>query len=191
MKNNWSNSEAKKYINKYKKLGHSKDMALRVYTTRLLGRNSELVLHGGGNTSVKTVIKDIDGKNYEVLCVKGSGWDMAEIEPEGLPAVKFQPLLALKNKKNLSDEDMVAYQKRNLINIKSPNPSVETFLHAFLPFKFVDHTHSDAIMNITNRPEGLKFCKKILVKKLVLFHTLCRDLDCQKKLTKFTRKTQI
>ena len=62
MKNNWSNSEAKKYINKYKKLGHSKDMALRVYTTRLLGRNSELVLHGGGNTSVKTSVKDIDGK---------------------------------------------------------------------------------------------------------------------------------
>ena len=160
MKNNWSNSEAKKYVSKYKKLGHSRDMALRVYTTRLLGRNSELVLHGGGNTSVKTNIKDIDGKKYQVLCVKGSGWDMAEIEPEGLPAVKLQPLLALRNKKNLSDEDMVAYQKRNLINIKSPNPSVETFLHAFLPFKFVDHTHSDAIMNVTNRPDGMKFCKK-------------------------------
>ena len=78
MKNNWSNSEAKKYIKKYKKLGHSKDMALRVYTTRLLGRNSELVLHGGGNTSVKTSIKDIDGKNYDVLCVKGSGWDLMD-----------------------------------------------------------------------------------------------------------------
>ena len=142
-------------------LGYSKDMALRVYTTRLLGRNSELVLHGGGNTSVKTSVKDIDGKQYDVLCVKGSGWDMAEIEPEGLPAVKLQPLLSLKNKKNLSDEDMVAFQKKNLIDINSPNPSVETFLHAFLPFKFVDHTHSDAIMNITNRPAGLNFCKKI------------------------------
>ena len=166
MKNTWLNIEAKKYIKKYKKLGYSKDLALRVYTTRLLGRNSELVLHGGGNTSVKTTIKDIDGKKYDVLCVKGSGWDMAEIEPAGLPAVKLQPLLALKNKKNLSDEDMVAYQKRNLIDIKSPNPSVETFLHAFLPFKFVDHTHSDAIMNVTNRPDGLKFCKKIFGKKV-------------------------
>ena len=166
MKNNWSNLEAKKFIKKYKKLGHSKDMALRVYTTRLLGRNSELVLHGGGNTSVKTSIKDIDGKNYDVLCVKGSGWDMAEIEPEGLPAVKLQPLLSLKNKKNLSDEDMVAFQKRNLINIKSPNPSVETFLHAFLPFKFVDHTHSDAIMNITNRANGKDLCKKIFGPKV-------------------------
>ena len=70
---------------------------MRVYTSRLLGRNSELVLHGGGNTSVKTTIKDIDGKNYDVLCVKGSGWDMAEIEPEGLPAVKLKPLLSLKD----------------------------------------------------------------------------------------------
>ena len=188
MKNNWSNSEANKYINKYKKLGHSKDMALRVYTTRLLGRNSELVLHGGGNTSVKTVIKDIDGKNYEVLCVKGSGWDMAEIEPEGLPAVKLQPLLALKNKKNLSDEDMVAYQKRNLINIKSPNPSVETFLHAFLPFKFVDHTHSDAIMNITNRPEGLKFCKKIFGKKVSIVPYVMPGFRLSKKINEVYTK---
>ena len=166
MKNNWSNSEAKKYIKKYKNLGYSKDMALRVYTTRLLGRNSELVLHGGGNTSVKTSIIDIDNKNHEVLCVKGSGWDMAEIEPAGLPAVKLNPLLALKNKKNLSDDDMVAYQKRNLIDIKSPNPSVETFLHAFLPYKFVDHTHSDAIVNITNRSNGSNLCKKIFGSKV-------------------------
>ncbi len=166
MKNNWSNLEAKEYIKKYTKLGHSKDMALRVYTTRLLGKNSKLVLHGGGNTSVKTSIKDIDGKHYDVLCVKGSGWDMAEIEPAGLPAVKLNPLLALKNKKYLSDEDMVAYQKRNLIDIKSPNPSVETFLHAFLPFKFVDHTHSDAIMDVTNRPNGKDLCKKIFGPKV-------------------------
>ena len=192
MKNNWSNAEAKKYINKYKKLGHSRDMALRVYTTRLLGRNSELVLHGGGNTSVKTEIKDIDGKKYKVLCVKGSGWDMAEIEPEGLPAVKLQPLLALKNKKNLSDEDMVAYQKRNLINIKSPNPSVETFLHAFLPFKFVDHTHSDAIMNVTNRPNGFKFCKKIFGKKVSIVPYVMPGFDLARKINEvYSKKPNI
>ena len=166
MKNDWSNYEAKKFIKKYKKLGFSKDVALRVYTSRLLGKNKELVLHGGGNTSVKTRIKDIDGKNYEVLCVKGSGWDMADIEPEGLPAVKLEPLLAMKKKKYLSDEDMVSFQKRNLINIKSPNPSVETFLHAFLPFKFVDHTHADAVLNATNRPGGLNFCKKVFGNKV-------------------------
>ena len=188
MRNDWSEIEAKKYINKYKKLGHSRDMALRVYTTRLLGRNSELVLHGGGNTSVKTEIKDIDGKKYKVLCVKGSGWDMAEIEPEGLPAVKLQPLLALKNKKNLSDEDMVAYQKRNLINIKSPNPSVETFLHAFLPFKFVDHTHSDAIMNVTNRPNGFKFCKKIFGKKVSIVPYVMPGFDLARKINEVYSK---
>jgi rhamnose utilization protein RhaD (predicted bifunctional aldolase and dehydrogenase)/NAD(P)-dependent dehydrogenase (short-subunit alcohol dehydrogenase family) len=166
LKNNWSKSFANKYIKKYKKLGFSKDLALRVYTTRLLGRNKELVLHGGGNTSVKTTIKDIDGKKYKVLCVKGSGWDMADIEPAGLPAVKLEPLLTLKEKKYLSDENMVSFQKRNLIDIKSPNPSVETFLHAFLPFKFVDHTHADAVLNVTNRPGGLNFCKKVFGSKV-------------------------
>ena len=134
MKNNWSKNFANKYIKKYKKLGISKDLALRVYTTRLLGRNKELVLHGGGNTSVKTTIKDIDGKKYKVLCVKGSGWDMADIEPAGLPAVKLEPLLSLRKKKYLSDEDMVSFQKRNLINVKSPNPSVETFFACFSTF---------------------------------------------------------
>ena len=166
MKNNWSKKIAKKYIEKYKKLGFSEDLALRVYTTRLLGRNKELVLHGGGNTSVKTNVKDIDGKKYNVLCVKGSGWDMADIEPAGLPAVKLDPLLSMKTKKYLSDEDMVSFQKKNLINIKSPNPSVETFLHAFLPFKFVDHTHADAVLNVTNRPGGLNFCKKVFGNKV-------------------------
>jgi len=161
LKNTWSNSTAKKFVNKYKKLGFSEDVALRVYTTQLLGKNSNLVLHGGGNTSVKTILRDIDGKNHNVLCVKGSGWDMADIEPEGLPAVKLEPLLRLKNKPYITDQNMVNYQKRNLMNVESPNPSVETFLHAFLPFKYVDHTHADAILNITNRPNGLKFCKKI------------------------------
>jgi len=188
LKNNWSNSEANKYIRKYKTLGYSRDMALRVYTTRLLGRNSELVLHGGGNTSVKTTTKDIDGKKYDVLCVKGSGWDMAEIEPEGLPAVKLKPLLSLKNKKNLSDEDMVNYQKRNLINVKSPNPSVETFLHAFLPFKFVDHTHSDAIMNVTNRPNGLNFCKKIFGNKVSVVPYVMPGFGLAKKINEVYSK---
>ena len=162
MKNNWSNKEAAKCIKFYKRLGYSKDIALRVYTTKLLGKNKELVLHGGGNTSVKTLAKDIDGKVKKVLCIKGSGWNMAEIEPEGLPAVKLEPLLTLKGKDFMSDEDMVAFQKRNLIKLNSPNPSVETFVHAFLPYKYVDHTHSDAIVSITNRPNNAKLCNCLL-----------------------------
>ena len=184
MKNNWSKSFANKYIKKYKKLGFSKDLALRVYTTRLLGRNKELVLHGGGNTSVKTTIKDIDGKKYKVLCVKGSGWDMADIEPAGLPAVKLEPLLTLKEKKYLSDENMVSFQKRNLIDIKSPNPSVETFLHAFLPFKFVDHTHADAVLNATNRPGGLNFCKKVFGSKVSVVPYVMPGFMLAKKINK-------
>jgi len=188
LKNNWSDINSKKYIKRYKKLGYPKDLALRVYTTRLLGRNSELVLHGGGNTSVKTSIKDIDGKKYDVLCVKGSGWDMAEIEPEGLPAVKLNPLLSLKNKKYLSDEDMVNYQKRNLLNVKSPNPSVETFLHAFLPFKYVDHTHADAILNATNRPSGLNFCKKIFGNKVSIVPYVMPGFMLSKKVSEIYSK---
>jgi len=188
LKNDWSKKEAKKFIKKYKKLGFSKDMALRVYTSRLLGKNKELVLHGGGNTSVKTRIRDIDGKKYDVLCVKGSGWDMADIEPEGLPAVKLQPLLAMKKKKYLSDEDMVNFQKRNLINIKSPNPSVETFLHAFLPFKYVDHTHSDAILNLTNRPEGLSICKNIFGNKASLVPYVMPGFMLAKKISEIYSK---
>jgi len=188
LKNNWSKSFANKYIKKYKKLGFSKDLALRVYTTRLLGRNKELVLHGGGNTSVKTTIKDIDGKKYKVLCVKGSGWDMADIEPAGLPAVKLEPLLTLKEKKYLSDENMVSFQKRNLINIKSPNPSVETFLHAFLPFKFVDHTHADAVLNVTNRPGGLNFCKKVFGNKVSIVPYVMPGFMLAKKINEIYSK---
>ena len=133
MKNNWSNSEANKYIRKYKNLGHSKDMALRVYTTRLLGRNSELVLHGGGNTSVKTSIKDIDGKKYDVLCVKGSGWDMSNLTEEGMPTVLLDPLKNSLKFNSMTDQKMVNFLRNNLLNSLSPNPSVETLLHAFLP----------------------------------------------------------
>ena len=168
MKNNWSESTAKTYINKYKKLGHNKDVALRVYTSRLLGRNPDLVIHGGGNTSVKTKLSDLDGKSYDVLCVKGSGWDMADIEPQGLPAVKLKPLLNLKKKSYLTDEQMVNYQKRHLLDVNSPNPSVETFLHAFLPLKYVDHTHANSILDITDRPDGLKLCKKIFNSKVAI-----------------------
>ena len=181
MKNNWSDKELSKYISYYKKLGYNEDIAIRVYSTRLLGKNKELVLHGGGNTSVKTHVKDIDDKKCEVLCIKGSGWDMAKIEPDGLPAVKLNPLLLLKNKKYLKDDDMVAYQKRNLININSPNPSVETFVHAFLPYKYVDHTHSNAIVTLTNRPNSKNLCKKIFGSKAGIVPYVMPGFELAKK----------
>ena len=153
MKSTWSGSEAAEYVKRYGADGINEDLALRVYTTRLLGRDPLLVLHGGGNTSVKTTVTDLLGDDCDVLCVKGSGWDMAEIEPAGLPAVRMGALLKLRGVTELSDEDMVRFQRSALIDPGSPNPSVETLLHAFLPHKFVDHTHSTAVLALTDQTD--------------------------------------
>ena len=151
MKNLWSDAEAERYVSQYAAKGVARDLALRVYTTRLLGGEPRLVLHGGGNTSVKLRTTDLVGDEWDVLHVKGSGWDMGVIEPAGLPAVKMSSLLKARKLERLSDEDMVALQRANLIDPGSPNPSVETLLHAFLPHKFVDHTHSTAVLAIVDQ----------------------------------------
>ena len=95
MKSAWTDREADETVARYADEGVNEDLALRVYTSRLLGRDPLLVLHGGGNTSVKTTVTDLLGEDVQVLCVKGSGWDMADIEPPGLPAVRMEPLLKL------------------------------------------------------------------------------------------------
>ena len=154
MKFLWSDADAKAFVTRYAEQGVGEDLALRTYTTRLLGSDPKLVLHGGGNTSVKTTMKDMLGDDVEVLCVKGSGWDMGNIEPAGLPAVRLAPLRRLRERDTLSDEDMVAFQRINLLDPSSPNPSVETLLHAFLPHKFIDHTHSTAVLALTDQPDG-------------------------------------
>ena len=164
MKNLWNDGEAEKLVADYAKKGVSRDLALRVYTTRLLGGDPRLVLHGGGNTSVKTKATDIVGDEWDVLCVKGSGWDMGVIEPQGLPAVKLGALLKARKRDRLSDEDMVALQRANLIDPSSPNPSVETLLHAFLPHKFVDHTHSTAILGLVDQDDSEEICRKVFGK---------------------------
>jgi rhamnose utilization protein RhaD (predicted bifunctional aldolase and dehydrogenase)/NAD(P)-dependent dehydrogenase (short-subunit alcohol dehydrogenase family) len=160
MKSRWSDPEAQSFIARYGEKGIKPDLALRVYTTRLLGGDPALVLHGGGNTSVKTVAKDLLGDPVDVIRVKGSGWDMGDIEPPGLPAVKLAPLRRLLALEALSDEDMVNYQRINLLDSTAPNPSVETLLHAFLPHKFVDHTHSTAVLALTDQPEGEKIARE-------------------------------
>src|ERR1700681_3299087 len=130
MKSLWSKADAKAIVEHYGAAGIGPDLALRVYTSRLLGGDPRLVLHGGGNTSVKTELPDLLGDPTQVLCVKGSGWDMAEIEPPGLPAVRLAPLGRLRERTSLSDEDMVRLQRAALIDPGAPNPSVETLLHA-------------------------------------------------------------
>ncbi len=154
MQSRWSPSEARDFVARYAAQGVNEDLALRTYTTRLLGSDPRLVLHGGGNTSVKTRMKDMLGEEVEVICIKGSGWDMGAIEPAGLPVVRLEPLRKLRKLDKLSDEDMVNFQRINLLDSTAPNPSVETLLHAFLPHKFVDHTHSTAVLALTDQPDG-------------------------------------
>jgi rhamnose utilization protein RhaD (predicted bifunctional aldolase and dehydrogenase)/NAD(P)-dependent dehydrogenase (short-subunit alcohol dehydrogenase family) len=154
MQSRWNDEDAARTVADYAAKGVAEDVALRVYTTRLLGRDPLLVLHGGGNTSVKTTATDDLGQSHDVLRVKGSGADMAEIEPWGLPAVKLEPLRGLRALEALSDEAMVNVQRLNLLDAGAPNPSVETLLHAFLPHKFIDHTHAAAVLAIVDQPDG-------------------------------------
>ena len=154
MQSRWNPAEARKFAADYAPKGVNEDLAIRTYTTRLLGSDPRMVLHGGGNTSVKTTVKDMLGEDVEVICIKGSGWDMGVIEPAGLPAVRLAPLRKLRKLDKLSDEDMVNFQRINLLDSASPNPSVETLLHAFLPHKFVDHVHSTAVLALTDQPDN-------------------------------------
>ena len=166
MKSQWSDEEAARYVARYAQQGVNADIALRVYTSRLLGRDPALVLHGGGNTSVKTSVPDTLGRPTDVLCVKGSGWDMAEIEPAGHPAVRLAPIVELRTLEKLSDEDMVNVQRCNLLDSNAPNPSVETLLHAFLPHKFIDHTHSIGVLSVADQPNGGALCRELYGKRM-------------------------
>jgi rhamnose utilization protein RhaD (predicted bifunctional aldolase and dehydrogenase)/NAD(P)-dependent dehydrogenase (short-subunit alcohol dehydrogenase family) len=161
MDSGWNDRDAGLLVERYARDSIGADMALRVYTTRLLGRVPALVQHGGGNSSVKTQVRDLVGDEIDVLCVKGSGWDMATIEPAGLPAVRLAPLLRLRARDALPDEEMVRIQRACLVDPIAPNPSVETLLHAFLPHKFVDHTHATAVLSLTNQPDGEEICRDV------------------------------
>jgi rhamnose utilization protein RhaD (predicted bifunctional aldolase and dehydrogenase)/NAD(P)-dependent dehydrogenase (short-subunit alcohol dehydrogenase family) len=158
MQSLWSEADAEAMVAHYGAAGITADVALRVYTSRLLGGDPRLVLHGGGNTSVKTVLPDLLGEPADVLCVKGSGWDMANIEPPGLPAVRLAPIRKLRERDALTDEDMVKIQRANLLDPGAPNPSVETLLHAFLPHKFIDHTHATAVLSLADQPDAAERC---------------------------------
>jgi rhamnose utilization protein RhaD (predicted bifunctional aldolase and dehydrogenase) len=129
-------------------------LALRVYSSRLLGGDPALVLHGGGNTSVKARVKNFFGDEEEILYVKGSGWDLGTIEAPGFAPVRLNIPLRLADVETLSDTDMVKNLRGAMLDPNAPTPSVETILHAIIPFKFVDHTHADAVVTIMNTPGG-------------------------------------
>ena len=138
-------------------------MDLRVYTSNLLGQSDTLVLHGGGNTSVKSIVD-----SEEILYVKGSGWDLVSIKAEGFSPVKMSVLLEMAKLKSLSDTDMVAGQKAAILDKTAPNPSVEAILHALIPFKVVDHTHADAIVTISNSKQGKEHIEKLFPDFLIV-----------------------
>jgi rhamnose utilization protein RhaD (predicted bifunctional aldolase and dehydrogenase)/NAD(P)-dependent dehydrogenase (short-subunit alcohol dehydrogenase family) len=146
MNNRWNAEQAASLIND--------PLNLRVYTSRLLGQDPELVLHGGGNTSVKITHDDFFGDSQDLIYVKGSGWDLEAIEPEGFAPVRMETLLKMAEIDDLSDTDMVTQQRAAMTDPNAPNPSVEAILHALLPFKFVDHTHANALVALTNHTDG-------------------------------------
>ncbi len=161
MKSAWVERDAQHLIDEYVPLGVAPALALRVYSTRLLGRNPTLVLHGGGNTSLKTKARDLAGIEVDVLYVKGSGWDMGVIEPAGFPAVRLEPLQRLRARKSLSDDDFVRVQHGFRLDPLSPIPSVEMLLHAFMPAPFIDHTHASAVLSLTDQPDGEALCAEV------------------------------
>lgn len=146
MKSRWNDDEARNVANDL--------IGLRVYTSRLLGQEPDLVLHGGGNTSVKAQKDDFFGNPVETLLVKGSGWDLRTIEEGGFAPVAMNTLHSLAKLESLSDSEMVAQQRMAMLDPNAPNASVEAILHAIIPYRFVDHTHADAVLAITNTSDG-------------------------------------
>jgi len=140
----------------------------RVYTSRLLGRNPALVLHGGGNTSVKVTEKDFFGDSVDLCYVKGSGWDLATIERAGFSPVRMDALIKMSKLATMSDEDMVLQQRAAMTNPNAPAASIEAILHAILPFKFVDHSHANAISALTCNADGEARVKEIYGSRVII-----------------------
>ena len=161
MQSRWVDRDAKAAVDRYAASGLPPDVALRIYTTRLLGSDPALVLHGGGNTSVKTRLRDLAGEETEVLYIKGSGGNMATIEPSGMTAVRLDSLRKLRTLADLADEDMPRVQRAHLLDPLAPSPSVELLLHAFIPHKFVDHTHANAVLSLIDQPDGKRLCEEV------------------------------
>ncbi len=176
MQNRWNEQEAQ-HIAKETAQAIDIDLALRVYSSRLLGQDKSLVLHGGGNTSVKIEQQNILGETEDILYVKGSGWDLETIEAQGYAPVQMSHLLKLAQLKELTDAQMVNELKTHLTQSSAPGPSVETILHALLPYKYVDHTHADAVISISNTKDGLQRIKSIYGNKVVIIPYVMPGFD--------------
>lgn len=181
MKSLWNDNEAKAFSDDA--------LQLRVYTSRLLGEEHKLVLHGGGNTSVKINVADFFGDRHEILYVKGSGWDLSTIQAAGFAPVKLKTLKRMATLDKLSDMDMVKLQRTAMLNPFAPNPSVEAILHAIIPFKYVDHTHSDSIVTITNNKNGTNLIHEIYKDKVLIVPYVMPGFALAKKVYEITQET--
>jgi rhamnose utilization protein RhaD (predicted bifunctional aldolase and dehydrogenase)/NAD(P)-dependent dehydrogenase (short-subunit alcohol dehydrogenase family) len=168
MKSLWSDAEAASFAG---------PLGPRVYTSRLLGRDRTLVLHGGGNTSVKLREKNLFGEEEDVLYVKGSGWDLETIEAAGFTPVGLSYVKRLAQLPALSDPQMVNELNTHSLRAGAPSPSVETILHAILPHKYVDHTHADAVLSVSNAPEGEKRVREIYGDRVVVIPYIMAGFD--------------
>ncbi len=172
MKSLWNDKEAAPFPG---------ELGLRVYTSRLLGRDKSLVLHGGGNTSVKITEKNILGEDATLLYVKGSGWDLEFIEAAGFSPVRIDHLLKLAKLKQLSDPQMVNELRTHMARASAPTPSVEAILHAILPYQYVDHTHADAVITITNTADGLARIREIYGDNVVVVPYVMPGFDLARR----------
>jgi rhamnose utilization protein RhaD (predicted bifunctional aldolase and dehydrogenase)/NAD(P)-dependent dehydrogenase (short-subunit alcohol dehydrogenase family) len=156
---------------------HSGELALRVYSSQLLGRDPSLVLHGGGNTSVKLREVNVLGEALDILYVKGSGWDLATIREPGFAPVRLDHLLKLATLESLSDPQMVSELATHVVRAGAPAPSVETILHAILPYPYVDHTHADALLAVTGTADGARRVREIYGDDVVLIPYVMPGFD--------------
>ena len=183
MKNRYDEVKAKELVRTYSAV--PEDLALRVYTSRLIGKDPHLVLHGGGNTSVKLRKTTLVGEERDVLFVKGSGIDLAEVEPSGFAGLELEPLRKLRHLESLSDEEMENQLQVHKISQASPDPSVETLVHAFLPHKYVDHTHADSILALTHQRHGEDLLKEVLGPRIGILPYLSSGLPLAKGMLTF------
>jgi rhamnose utilization protein RhaD (predicted bifunctional aldolase and dehydrogenase)/NAD(P)-dependent dehydrogenase (short-subunit alcohol dehydrogenase family) len=159
MENRWSDRDAARFVERYGS-GYGEDLAMGLYVASLIGAEDNLVLHGGGNSSVKTSFTNLLGERINAIYVKASGYNMAFIEPNGYTGLELDYLKKLRILPELSDEEMVNQFRTHFVDSRAATPSIETLVHVFIPRKFVDHTHSDSILALTNQIEGEKLVRE-------------------------------
>ena len=179
MKNLW-NSDAAAQI-------EENSLQMRVFSSQLLGQNPDLVLHGGGNTSVKLLETNLFGEEEEILYVKGSGWNLATIEAEGFSALRLNTMLKLAKLVKISDVEMARQQRMAMADPEDPSPSVEALLHAIIPFPWIDHTHADALVTLTNNPKGEELIRELYGERLLVISYVKPGFELARKVIEITK----